>query len=114
MYFCSVLYSLVLFCINREKICCGEVFKGPNGELLLDPRLLKPCTARLQICKLQTAESKVSADGNETTISKGFSDSSSDSGYDESSNQGVNVDNAFKKEVQVSISQLETEVPTVN
>lgn len=83
--------------------------------MLLDPRFLKPCTARLQICKLQSTESKVSAEGNETTISKVFSDSSSDSGYDESSNQGVSVENAFKKEVQqVSISQLEAEVSAVN
>lgn len=106
--------NLRYFC-NREKICCGEVFKGPHGELLLDPRFLKPCTARLQVCKLQSPESKVSTDGNETTISKAFSDSSSDSGYDESSNQGLGGENAFKKEVQqVSISQLGTEVSAVN
>lgn len=108
------LYNYNFF-VNREKICCGVIFKGSNGELLLDPRFLKPCTARLQVCKLRSTEIKGSTEASETATSKGFSDSSSDSGYDESSNQGLSGENAFKKEVQqVSISQMETEVPAVN
>lgn len=69
------------------------VFKGPRGELLIDGRFLKPCNARLARCKLRqqtTTELKGDIEVNETSIiSKGYSDSSSDSGYDESSNQGV-------------------------
>ena len=27
---------------RREEVCCGIIFKGPNGEVLVDPKLLKP------------------------------------------------------------------------
>ncbi|XP_028397304.1 SIN3-HDAC complex-associated factor-like [Dendronephthya gigantea] len=27
---------------RREEVCCGTIFKGPNGEVLVDPKLLKP------------------------------------------------------------------------
>lgn len=100
--------------IYREKICCGIIFKGPNGELLLDSRFLKPCDARLQMCKLRSSNNaaKAQTDGTEPVVTKGYNDNSSDSGYDESSNQGSAE---FKKEVQpVSISQINTEIPMVN
>lgn len=102
--------------ISREKICCGIVFKGPNGELLLDPRFLKPCDARVQMCKLRSSKiAKPQAEGAEPAVTKSYSDNSSDSGYDESSNQGLIAENAFKKEVQpVSIAQINTEIPMVN
>ncbi|EDO41640.1 predicted protein [Nematostella vectensis] len=30
---------------RREEICCGTIFRGPHGEVLVDPKLLKPlCT----------------------------------------------------------------------
>ena len=27
---------------RKEEVCCGTIFKGPNGEVLVDPKLLKP------------------------------------------------------------------------
>lgn len=90
------------------------MFKGPNGELLLDPRFLKPCDARLQMCKVRSS-GPAKPQTEATTVAKGYSDNSSDSGYDESSNQGLIVENSFKKEVQVSsIVQINAEVAMVN
>ncbi|XP_031846754.1 uncharacterized protein LOC116433127 isoform X3 [Nomia melanderi] len=103
---------------KREIICCGTIFKGPYGEVIVDPSLIKPCIgciARQQrqqqtnalscspvhsSASASPAHSSASASpahsvesGTETAVSKQtsktFSDSSSDSGYDESSNQGV-------------------------
>ena len=31
---------------RREKICCGVIFKGPNNEVVISPKLLKPCSCR--------------------------------------------------------------------
>ena len=31
----------------RAQVCCGIIFKGMNGEVLVDPTLLRPC----QTCK---------------------------------------------------------------
>ncbi|XP_022664025.1 uncharacterized protein LOC111251599 isoform X3 [Varroa destructor] len=33
---------------RKERICCGVVFKGPRDELLIYPKLLKPCACRLR------------------------------------------------------------------
>ncbi|XP_012279287.1 SIN3-HDAC complex-associated factor isoform X2 [Orussus abietinus] len=104
---------------KREVICCGTIFKGPYGEVIVDPSLIKPCIgciARQQqrrqsnilgsspqhsSASASPAHSSASASPahslesavDTTTVpkptSKSFSDSSSDSGYDESSNQGV-------------------------
>lgn len=102
----------------REIICCGTIFKGRYGEIIVDPSLIKPCIgciARQQRQQQTNAlscspvhssasaspvHSSASASpahsvesSTETMVSKQasktFSDSSSDSGYDESSNQGV-------------------------
>lgn len=32
---------------RREKICCGVIFKGPNNEVVINPKLFKPCSCRL-------------------------------------------------------------------
>ena len=32
-----------LFSTFRTKVCCGIIFKGMNGEVLIDPQLLQPC-----------------------------------------------------------------------
>lgn len=32
---------------KREKICCGVIFRGIHNELVVFPKLLKPCEARL-------------------------------------------------------------------
>ncbi|XP_074597402.1 SIN3-HDAC complex-associated factor [Brevipalpus obovatus] len=31
---------------RREKICCGIIFKGPDNEVLIYPKLLAPCSCR--------------------------------------------------------------------
>lgn len=31
---------------RKEKICCGIIFKGPNNEVLIYPKLLRPCPCR--------------------------------------------------------------------
>lgn len=51
-----------------------------------------------------------------SVITKNYSDNSSDSGYDESSNPGlVDNNNAFKKDVQqVSISKLNNQLHNTN
>lgn len=63
-------------------ICCGTIYKGPNDELLIDPRYLKPCKARL--ASLSINKDKLSNSVLKTTTDIN-SDSSSDSGYDENS-----------------------------
>lgn len=30
----------------RQKVCCGIVYKGRYGEILIDPHLYKPCYQR--------------------------------------------------------------------
>lgn len=102
----------------RETICCGTIFKGPYGEVMIDPTLIKPCIGcvanqqrQRQVNQVSSSPSHSSASASpahssasaspahsvdsaaESTVpkpvSKSFSDSSSDSGYDESSNQGI-------------------------
>merc|ERR1719232_886410 len=29
---------------TKEKVCCGVIFRGPHGEVAIDPRFLNPCT----------------------------------------------------------------------
>ncbi|CAH1372406.1 unnamed protein product [Tenebrio molitor] len=95
---------------KREIICCGTIFRGMCGEIMVDNRFLKPCSARLHKCKLPSSEVKADAEIGETNVTKLFSDSSSDSGYDESSNQGTIIgDSAFKKE-QVSIEEINRQI----
>lgn len=103
-FFCVLgkIFAAVFAFAFRENLCCGVVFRGPNREILIDPRFFKPCRARLAMCKLQaSATAKVESDG----TSKVYSDSSSDSGYDESSNPGCSSLSTFKS--GVSISQLD-------
>ncbi|KAH3888981.1 SIN3-HDAC complex-associated factor-like [Dreissena polymorpha] len=39
---------------KMTQVCCGMIFKGMNGEVLLDPTLLKPCWS----CKKTKSDSK--------------------------------------------------------
>lgn len=40
---------------KKTKVCCGTIFKGLNGEVLVDPQLLKPCwTCRKEKSRPQT------------------------------------------------------------
>ncbi|XP_046390995.1 myb-like protein V [Ischnura elegans] len=120
---------------KREEVCCGIIFKGPNQEVIVDPRFLKPCIGCRKPLIMQSSASVQSApvavppadspplqspppapyppnspsgaippassssqsgglqgpassSGNKQST-KSFSDSSSDSGYDESSNPGA-------------------------
>lgn len=124
-------------------ICCGMVFKGRNGEVMMDGTLVKPCSGsvskRQQQQQLQqqqqqqqeittlrkspsTSPSHSSASTSpaysvesavESSISKlskpimnhRFYESSSDSGYDESSNQGVG-ESKLAKIIQNSTSSI--------
>nr|XP_033783747.1 SIN3-HDAC complex-associated factor [Geotrypetes seraphini] len=36
---------------KRQKICCGIIYKGRFGEILIDPRLFKPCCSRKREAK---------------------------------------------------------------
>lgn len=100
--------------LSSEIVCCGTIYKGPNGEVLIDPRFLKPCAARMAMCKvLPSIEKAQSSDISSTKSSTdSSSDSSSDSGYDESSNPGAEKDTAtYKKEefletCEISISPI--------
>ncbi|XP_033741012.1 SIN3-HDAC complex-associated factor-like [Pecten maximus] len=61
---------------KKTQVCCGTIFKGLNGEVLVDPQLLQPCLS----CRkdVQTPSSKIhrSQSTDETE-----SNSSSNSGY---------------------------------
>lgn len=34
---------LCLIFVYRQKVCCGIIYKGRFGEVLIDPHLFKPC-----------------------------------------------------------------------
>ena len=40
----KILHSFLLS-RYREKVCCGTIFRAPNGEIAIDVRYLAPCTA---------------------------------------------------------------------
>lgn len=101
----------------REVTCCGIIFRGEFGEVIVDPSLIKRCLLCLGQSQQQRQDSQVSSSSpshissastspahssasaspahstesttTEKPIGKTFSDSSSDSGYDDSSNPGV-------------------------
>lgn len=78
---------------------------------MIDPRYIKPCRYRLAHCKLRINGSKSDPEVSDNATTKTYSDSSSDSGYDESSNQAL--DNAFKKD-QVGIEEINSQIPKEN
>ncbi|CAG9862334.1 unnamed protein product [Phyllotreta striolata] len=111
---------------KKETICCGTVFKGLYNEIMIDPRFMKPCRYRASAgCKLgPSSTGKPEAEQCESGSSKAYSDSSSDSGYDESSNQGstpvAGPDNAtFKAQClplplnkeQVGLEEVNSRIP---
>ncbi|XP_067209562.1 SIN3-HDAC complex-associated factor isoform X2 [Linepithema humile] len=101
---------------KRQMICCGSIFKGAYGEVIMCPPFLKPCTllTRQLVTSLTSASpihssasaspahsvesTSSSPETNSKQSTKTFSDSSSDSGYDESSNQ---YESKIAKNVQV-------------
>lgn len=130
-----IIFNIIALLFYREEICCGTIFKGLNGEIIVDPRLMKPCSARAAtthsspielstnklVEKITNAETTTTTTTATTTVGVGiptkvYSDSSSDSGYDESSNQGgsgVIIDGPFKKD-QVSIEEINSQIPKIN
>lgn len=85
-----------IFSVFREKICCGTIFVGPDSSIIIDKRLLIPCERRLRGGKCaalpsasqgRPQDSKAPAQGKTGQ----FSDNSSDSGYDESSNSSAEL-----------------------
>ncbi|XP_074029724.1 SIN3-HDAC complex-associated factor isoform X2 [Leptinotarsa decemlineata] len=98
---------------KKETICCGVIFRGLYNEVMIDPSYIKPCSSRLASCKLQSNGNKSLKGSADNTTSKMDSDSSSDSGYDESSNSGMSADNAFKKD-HVGFEEINSRIPAVN
>ena len=68
----TILYAF------RTNVCCGIIFKGMNGEVLVDPKLLKPCvTCRKEKTtrtkpELQRSTSLDDTDSNSSTVSPSF------------------------------------------
>ncbi|ODN02479.1 Protein FAM60A [Orchesella cincta] len=87
---------------KREKTCCGIIFKGPCGEVLLDRRFLSPCFLRAVennvACDHSQVKPKVVTETSTTELDENCPDGprkeiampvdciSVDSGYDDSSN----------------------------
>lgn len=46
---------------RKEKVCCGIIFKGPHGEVLIYPKLLRPCRCRRR--RLNAAKSSLAPGG---------------------------------------------------
>lgn len=38
----------MFFLVYRQKVCCGIIYKGRFGEVLIDPHLFKPCCRKKQ------------------------------------------------------------------
>lgn len=125
-------YFIDLSYYKREVICCGSIFKGANGEVIIYPSFLKPCiscftrrqlTASLaSISPVHSSASVSPAHSVDSTSSsntetnskqstKTFSDSSSDSGYDESSNQ---YESKIAKNIQIKEDvEMEESIRTI-
>lgn len=115
-FYLHLLYIYIFFVLYREIICCGSIFRGANGEIIMYPSSMKPCVhlPRRQIITsltvaspthssastspVHSVESPSSSPETSSKQTKTDSDSSSDSGYDESSNQG---ESKIAKNVQV-------------
>lgn len=42
--------------LPRQKVCCGIIYKGRFGEVLIDPHLFKPCCRKKQRQQQQPEE----------------------------------------------------------
>lgn len=152
----------------RTRVCCGVIFKGQYGEVIIDQSLFKPCpgcllrsdeqnkinnlrknvpssTAAVAVAPIDSFHSSSSispahsssssssspahsvdsttTDSPKQQPGKTFSDSSSDSGYDESSNQGIieskihdnNIKNCpSKKPIAVTTTTTTTTIMPIN
>ncbi|CAH1800152.1 unnamed protein product [Owenia fusiformis] len=43
---------------KKAKVCCGTIFKGPSGEVLIDPRFIRPCNG----CRRNRKQNSVEVD----------------------------------------------------
>lgn len=41
---------------RKENLCCGTIFRGVYGEVMVDPSLMKPCENRLTKIKTEETE----------------------------------------------------------
>jgi len=112
---------LQYFLSYREIVCCGSIFKGSYGEIIIHPAFFKPCTSCLSRRQLPISSASASPIHSSASTSpthsvestssssertslkqstKTFSDlSSDDSGYDDFS---INQDESkLAKKVQV-------------
>jgi len=63
---------------RKEKICCGIIFKGPDNEVLIDPKLLRPCYCRKNSTEsLKTTTTNGSSDCGSVTSSVAEDDTNS-------------------------------------
>ncbi|XP_050300708.1 SIN3-HDAC complex-associated factor isoform X2 [Anthonomus grandis grandis] len=74
---------------RKETICCGTIFLGQNDEIMVETRSLKPCSARMAMHKAKAIIAATPINISEGPVKSVYSDSSSDSGYDDCSNQGI-------------------------
>ena len=49
-------FTLVFCVLCRQKVCCGIIYKGRFGEVLIDPHLFKPCCRKKQRQQQQQEE----------------------------------------------------------
>ncbi|XP_077057762.1 SIN3-HDAC complex associated factor, like [Siphateles boraxobius] len=45
---------------KRQKVCCGIVYKGRFGEVIIDPRLFKPCCNKKRPALASSSDSQIS------------------------------------------------------
>lgn len=91
---------------RMEKICCGTIFVGPENAIIVDRRLLIPCERRMRGGKcLPLASIGQPAEVVKPPAQKSgqFSDNSSDSGYDESSNSSAESNPSIARPAPVPI-----------
>lgn len=72
----SVRAFLDLSFWKKEEVCCGIIFRGPRGQVLVDPQLLKPCIG----CQLKKqprfTKSESAGEESESTMSTASSPTS--------------------------------------
>lgn len=66
----------MIISIFREKVCCGLIFRGDCGEVLIDPRFFHPCSCRMKTLELSPAPTPAST----PRASSGASDGGSNYG----------------------------------
>ncbi|ENN73126.1 hypothetical protein YQE_10267, partial [Dendroctonus ponderosae] len=96
---------------TKETICCGSFYRGRGNEMLMVEGELKPCPNRVALCKAKALAQKT-ATVREPSVKSAFSDSSSDSGYDDSSNQGLTmspIEHSNRLSESASLATIEEE-----